>query len=79
METILDHKVTDAELSSLCGRSDKELKNIIRNGTDQDDSFSMIATLMNLRGDENAKERYLAKISDPQLRFDTRYSLSDLA
>ena len=79
METILDHNPTDSELNILYGRSDEELKNIIRNGTLQDSAFGMIASLMTLRGDEDAKEQYLTKISDPKYRFDIQYSLSELS
>lgn len=79
METILDHNPTDDELISLCGHSDENLKNIIRNGTNQDGAFGMIASLMAMRGNEGAKQEYLDKISDPKYRFDINYSLSDLS
>ena len=79
METILDHNVTDAELKILCGRSNEDLKNIIRNGSNQDCAFGMIASLMTLRGNENAKEQYLSKINDPAYRFEINYTLLELS
>jgi hypothetical protein len=79
METILDHNPTDAELKILYGRSNEDLKNAIRNGSNQDGAFGVIASLMALRGDEDAKERYMAKINDPEYRFGIQYSLSELS
>ena len=79
METILDHSPTDQELQSLFGRSDTALKASLAGSETADSAFANIAALMGLRGDDSAKQSYLEKIQDPQLRFDANLSTLNLS
>jgi hypothetical protein len=73
METIFDHQPTEAELVAVYGsREDAE---VACKHSGQDSLFAEIAALMALRGRNDLADRYVARIKDPEYRFNTAYGL----
>ena len=76
METILDHKPTDQELEAVYG-SVADARTLLSHGMSRDSALAGIASLMALRGEAAASERYISLISNPEYRANIAYVLSD--
>jgi hypothetical protein len=71
MESIFDFKPGKDELMSILGYApDKE--DYLALPMDEDHHASVIYSLFVLRNDEKTAQKYLNKIKDKQLRFDTQ-------
>ena len=78
METIFAHNPTKEELEALCGsvESAKHDVELCEQHDSADSAFALIAGLMDLRGDHQAVDTYLAKIKDARYREETRQGLN---
>lgn len=72
METVFDHNPTEAELIALF-RSVKMAEWFRDHATSQDGHFAKIAMLLEMRGEKKLAAEYVARIEDPEYRFQTAY------
>lgn len=73
MESIFDHQPTEAELVAVYG-SREDAEAACQHGG-QDSLLAEIAALMALRGRKDLADLYVARIEDPEYRFNIAYGL----
>lgn len=70
MDNIFQHAPTAAELADLFGDGAPTRESHEALGLSADSENGLLFRLYSIRGDEKKAEEYLAKIQDPQYRFD---------
>lgn len=79
-ESIFDHNPTSEELDLFGIRGESDIPRYAKLVKEEEEpNFVDLARLYHHRGKDAEVEKYLSKIEDPQLKFDTEYGFQDCA